>query len=187
MMATDRAHLLRACSVHRPPRMNCERKGRTRISIQPLLMAALVACAPQEAEPAAEAVVRTPDGVEYAARTALLASYPVRLRTTAVARNRGSGDVVLRFPDDCPLLVRVLTRGGDLRWDQGRDRTCAPSGEEVRLAAGDSVRFETYLSAPEILGDSLPDDVYLLVAYLRPAHHPPVFLEAGRANRVVPR
>jgi hypothetical protein len=167
--------------------MNCDRRGRTHLPIQPLLVAALVACAPQEAEPTAEAVVRTPDGVEYAARTALLASYPVRLRTTAVARNRGPGDVVLRFPDDCTLLVRVLARGGELRWDQGRDRPCAPSGEELRLAAGDSVRFETYISAPEVLGDSLPDDVYLLVAYLRPSDYPPVFLEAGRANLVVPR
>jgi hypothetical protein len=126
-------------------------------------------------------------GVEYSARTALLASYPVRLRTTATATNHGREPVVLRFPDACPVRVRALTRSGELRWDQGDATMCAEVITEVRVAPGDSAVFETHVTAHEVLGDSLPDDVYLLVAYLHPEGREPVVLQAGRANLVVPR
>jgi hypothetical protein len=149
---------------------------------------AYVACeAPEPAEPEPVSVARTADGVEYSATTALLASYPVRLRTTATATNRTTRDVVLRFPDDCPVLVRALARNGEPRWDQAGHEACGGAPTVLTLAAGASATFETELTAPDILGDSLPDDVYVLVAQLRPVGHPAVMLSAGRANLVVPR
>jgi hypothetical protein len=144
------------------------------------------ACGPRDAaDPEPAPVVRRND-VEYTARTALLASYPVRLRTTITARSHASREVVLRPADDCPVLVIVLSRDGRPRWNQAGAVPCDGAPREVRLPAADSVTFETELTAPEILGDSLPDDVYLLVAHFRPAGAAPIVLQAGRANLVAP-
>jgi hypothetical protein len=151
-------------------------------------LGALAACGRDdvaEAEPAA--AVQTADGVTYSATTALLGSYPVRLRTTATVRNEGSRPVVVRFADACPVLLRALTREGAPRWDQRGLADCDGAGPEAALAPGAAATFETHATALEVLGDSLPDALYLLVAYLRPAGQPPVVLEAGRALLVAQR
>jgi hypothetical protein len=150
--------------------------------------AAVPGCTPDRGttgEPTAE--YRTDGGVEFSARTALLGSYPVRLRTTATVANRGTRHVSMRFPDGCIVLVRAFTRQGELRWDQGHITECSHAIVEVSLAPGDSATFETLLTAPEVLGDSLPDDVYVLAAYLRPLDLDTIVLQAGRANLVAPR
>jgi hypothetical protein len=150
-----------------------------------LLAAAAAACQPGDDngghEPAER--VRTADGLEYAARTALLASYPVRLRTTATVVNRGDRAATIRFDDGCPVELLVLTRAGEVRWEQSAAEPCAEPALERSLAPGDSAVFETLASAPAILGDSLPDDVYVLVARLRPGGRD-VLVRAGRANLV---
>jgi hypothetical protein len=133
------------------------------------------------------ASLRTPDGIEYTATTRLLASYPVRLRVTTTAMNRGSRSAVLRFADTCPLRVRALTRERQLRWDQARVKPCDGPGAEVRLASGESVDFDLELTAADVLGDSLPDMLYVLVAALEPLDRSPVVLQAGRAFLVTPR
>lgn len=135
---------------------------------------------PDSAEPVATQVV---DDVEYRARSALLGSYPVRLRTWATVTNRGRREAVLRLPDDCAVLLQVRSRTGELRWDQAGASSCDGPPVERRLPPGDSVVFETFAAAPEILGDSLADDVYVLSAYLRPGGRT-VMLQAGRANLV---
>jgi hypothetical protein len=149
-----------------------------------VVLAAAAGCAPNDTPDGAEpAEVYVADGIEYRARTALLGSYPVRLRTWVTVTNRSNEEVLLRFPDDCPVLLQVRARTGEVRWDQAGAEPCAGSPTERRLPPGDSVVFETLASAPAILGDSLPDDVYVLSAYLRPGNRG-VLLQAGRANLV---
>jgi hypothetical protein len=149
---------------------------------------ALAACAPAgEPAPAMEMEARTADGVVYTATSALLASYPVRIRASATATNRSGRTVVIRFSDGCPVLARVLTRQGEPRWDQAALQPCDGPPVEHTLGAGEAVTFETLLAAPQVLGDSLPDDVYLLAVHLRPEGQRPLLLQAGRANLVVPR
>jgi hypothetical protein len=144
------------------------------------------AAEPQPA-PLAAGAVRTADGIEYTAATQLLGSYPVRIRATATAANTGAREVTLRFPDDCPLLMRALTREHELRWDQAGVAPCAGPPTEISLARGESTTFEVELTAPQVLGDSLPDMLYVLVARLRPVGQRPVELQAGRALLVTPR
>jgi hypothetical protein len=152
-----------------------------------LAAGALLSCGPGDDDAAPDTASRTVAGVEYAARSALLASYPVRVRTTVTATNVSSRDVLVRLPDECVVLVRALSRDGQPRWDQAGAATCPASARELRLAPGDSVRFDTEFTATDVLGDSLPDDVYVLHAYVRPDARDPVVLQAGRANLVVPR
>jgi hypothetical protein len=168
-----------------------EKQRVTRRAFSRTIAAALIAGAAceraAEPTPPAAGAVRTADGIEYTATTQLLGSYPVRIRATATATNTGAADVTLRFPDDCPLLLRAVTREYEPRWDQAGRAPCAGPPTEVRLARGESTTFESELTAQQVLGDSLPDMLYLLIARLRPVGQPPVELQAGRALLVTPR
>jgi hypothetical protein len=148
---------------------------------------AAAACAPGNERGDAAGGATAGGDVVFSARTALLGSYPVRLRTTVTAVNRGAGAAGLRFPDGCVVLVRAHSRDGRMLWDQGDTVACTEALVEVTLAPGDSATFETQFTASDVLGDSLPDDVYVLRAYVRPLGRETVVLEAGRANLVVPR
>jgi hypothetical protein len=132
----------------------------------------LAACAgtepPGPAEETRQSVSR--GGIEYRADTRVLESFPVQLRTSVVMTNRSGATVTLELPDGCPVLLRAYREaaGGRPVWDQGQVLVCTMAIQLVALAAGESRTFEGRSDAREILGDSLPDGSYRLVAVVRP-------------------
>ena len=154
-----------------------------RIVIHLGLIAALAACV----DPTGPDVVRTQDGLEYRAWTDILESFPVQLRTHVEISNRTVRTVEAEFPDGCVVLVRAFPEGSSrAAWDQARTVGCTAALVRIRLGPGESTRHVAATGAREILGDSLPDGVYRLQAYLRPRAGT-VVIEAGSAPLSIPR
>lgn len=150
----------------------------------------LSACAgaepPAPAEEARQSVAR--EGIEYLADTRVLESFPVQLRASVVMTNRSGAPVTLELPDGCTVLLRAYREpsGGRPVWDQGQVLVCTMAIQLVALAAGESRTFEGRSDAREILGDSLPDGSYRLVAVVRP-NGTAVEIPAGVTQLAVPR
>lgn len=110
------------------------------------------------------------DWAGFRLSTEILPSPPDRLRARAVIRNTTRRFLSARLPGCLPWLRAY--RDGLLVWDQWRDSGCEtalrlvelpPDGEETKLVV---------LPAAEILGDSLPDGVYQLTAFIPRAWTP---------------
>ncbi|MEX2609579.1 MAG: BsuPI-related putative proteinase inhibitor [Gemmatimonadota bacterium] len=138
------------------------------------------------ARPDDGAAVVTDDGVRYTAATAVMESFPVQLRTTLTLENVGTEVVRLTFPDGCVVLLAAARPGSDEAvWEE--ERACTMALEEVSLAPGEEREFtSSTVSARDILGASLPDGPYDLLAVLRP-HTGTVRVPAGRVALAVPR
>jgi hypothetical protein len=156
-----------------------------------ILCVAVAACAvgtdggePTSSDPAAAA---TSGDVTFSADTRVLESFPVQLRTSVVATNRGGSPVQLTFPDGCVVLLRAFHEGGTTPvWDQRDGTVCTMSLVEATLEPGASKTWEARTDAREILGRSLPDGRYRLEAYLRPRSGT-IVLAAGTVDLAVPR
>ncbi len=157
-----------------------------------LLVAALVAagCAgggdPQE--PGDAALLVREDGIEYAAETAVMESFPVQLATTVTATNRSGRSVRLAFPDGCVVLLRAYhdEARSRLAWSQQDHVGCTQALVEWSLPAGASRQASVRTDAAQILRDTLPDGRYWLEAVLRP-NGTVVAVPAGSADLAVPR
>lgn len=133
------------------------------------------------------AALTTDQGVEYSAETLIMESFPVQLRTVVTVKNVGDSSVRLSFPDGCVVLLRAYREGSSAAaWDQGNTVMCTGAFVEVDLAPGATRTFETSTDAAAILGDTLPDGRYRLVAYLRPTSGE-VALDAGSADLAIHR
>jgi hypothetical protein len=137
------------------------------------------------ARPDEGAAVVTDDGVRYTAATAVMESFPVQLRTTVSLENGGAERVDVTLRDGCVVLLAASRPGSDASaWQEARG--CTMALVEVSLAPGEVREFSSAtVSAREILGDSLPDGPYDLVAVLRPLAGT-VRVPAGRVMLAVP-
>ncbi|MSR35115.1 MAG: hypothetical protein EXR95_00520 [Gemmatimonadetes bacterium] len=161
-----------------------------RLKLLPILLAAGAAgcangVAPGEG-PSAGSIVQ--GGIEYAAETLILESFPVQLSTTVRMRNRSGARADVRLGSGCPVQLRVFKDAARtaLAWDQGRVLVCTKEIQIVDLASGDSAQRTTRTNAREILGDSLPDGRYHLSAYVQVVGAP-VLAAAGSADLAIPR
>ena len=126
------------------------------------------------------------DGIIYRVTSFNIAeSFPVQLQITVEIENESTTSQSVTFPDGCVVLVRAYDGGTEPVWDEGRTAACTQALVQVSLAPGESAEFHTgMLSAATILGDSLPNGEYRIVAYLRPRKI--VERDAGRVDLAVP-
>ena len=126
------------------------------------------------------------DGITYRVTSFNIAeSFPVQLQITVEIENESTTSQSVTFPDGCVVLVRAYDGGTEPVWDEGRTAACTQALVQVSLAPGESAEFHTgMLSAATILGDSLPNGEYRIVAYLRPGKM--VEREAGMVDLAVP-
>lgn len=132
----------------------------------------LAACAGTP-EPTAEARGAAPvRGVDFAAETAVLESFPVQLAGRVRITNLRDEPVRLSFPDRCVAMLRIYPADGGRTvpvWDQRRAVDCEPAETTVDLPPGEVTDVPApTVGAGEILGDSLPAGTYRVTAYLRP-------------------
>ena len=126
------------------------------------------------------------DGITYRVTGFVIAeSFPIQIGITVELENESTTPQSVTFPDGCVVLMRAYDSGTEPVWDMGQTMACTLALVEVDLAPGQSEEFITGLvSAPSILGDSLPNGEYRITAYLRPGQI--VELEAGMADLTVP-
>jgi hypothetical protein len=111
------------------------------------------------------------DGIRYAAETLVLESFPVQLRTVVTVTNVGTAERTLEMPGGCPVLLRAYAAsadGGAPAWDQARDIVCTLQLMILRLGPGESRPITGGAAAGDVLGDSLPNARYRLVAVVFP-------------------
>ncbi|MHB1169502.1 MAG: hypothetical protein ACYC28_09505 [Longimicrobiales bacterium] len=155
-----------------------------------LAAALLFACTsngdPQD--PADSALLVRADGVDYTADTAVMESFPVQLRTTVTASNRGDRTVDLSFPDGCVVLLRAYRDEArtQLAWDQADHVMCTMALVEWTIAPGASRQASAHTDAARILGNGLPDGRYWLEAVIRPDGRE-VAVPAGAVDLAIPR
>ena len=131
--------------------------------------------------------LRTARGIEYRAWTEILESFPVQLRTKVRITNATNSAIDITFPDGCVVLVRAYPGNASApAWDQQFNTGCTTALVPLHLEPGKSATYVSASGARAILGDSLPDGRYRLLAYLRP-YTGPVTVEAGSADLSVPR
>lgn len=160
-----------------------------RFVVLPLVLAAF-GCASDPTEGPAYgrgAEVRV-EGVTYRAETQVLESFPVQLRTVVTMTNTGTAPVTLTMPDGCIVLLRAYADAAATRpvFDQRTVLSCTMALVDVRIAAGQSVQFETRSDAREVLGDRLPDGRYHLRAVVRPDGRE-IEVPAGVVELAIPR
>lgn len=110
------------------------------------------------------------DSIRYSAETAILESFPVRLRTTVTLTNLAQRTDTLAVPGGCPVTLRAYrdpARTGTPAWDQSQVLFCTLQIRYVVLGPGESELLQGGASATDILGDSLPDGRYYLSAVVR--------------------
>jgi hypothetical protein len=154
-------------------------------SAWPLL--ALAACSSETAptQPDDLARLRVLQGVEYAADTRVMESFPVQLATAVTVTNRTGSPVTLTFPDGCVVTLRAYS--GDRQvWDQRILILCHAARVEVTLPPGGSRTFETRTDAAQVLGGTLPDGRYRIEAVLHPSGET-VRLDAGVVDLAIHR
>jgi hypothetical protein len=108
----------------------------------------------------------------------------VQLRTRVTASNETDQPITFST-GGCRVLLRVYRsagRTGTPAWDQERVVGCTMEIVEERIGPGQSREYTAgNISAAEILGDSLPNGRYFLVAaFLKDGQRVP--LEAGEAD-----
>jgi hypothetical protein len=168
-----------------------ESEVRMKAGVRAVLTAALLTACTSSGDPQepGESVflVRAGD-VEYSAETLVMESFPVQLRTTVTATNRGGRSVDITFPDGCVVLLRAYADEArtTLAWDQADHVYCTMALVEWHLAPGASRQATVRTDAAAILGDTLPDGEYWLAAVLRPDGRT-VEVPAGSVNLAVPR
>jgi hypothetical protein len=129
--------------------------------------------------------VRTVDGIQYQGELLVMESFPVQLSATVTVTNASGAPRTLEFPDGCVVLLRAY-QGADRVWDQTRSVGCTQAIVSVPLTAGKSRTFRGRTDGYEVLGDSLPDGLYRMTAYLRPDGNV-VELELGETDLAIPR
>ena len=149
-----------------------------------LATATFAAC--QESVSGLDPDVRLIDGITYRVTSfAIAESFPVQLGITVEIENESTTSRSVTFPDGCVVLMRAYQEGTDPVWDMGPTVGCTQALVQVDLAPGESEEFHTGLvSAATILGDSLANGEYRIIAYLRPGQI--VELDAGVADLAVP-
>jgi hypothetical protein len=162
---------------------------RARYVLTPLLAAALLVTAcrrstdsPPDGDQFAGSRVVV-DGLTLRAETAVLESFPVQLRTRVTASNE-TGQPISFTTGGCRVLLRAYRtarRTGAPAWDQERVAVCTMEIAEERIGPGQSREYTVGTNAAEILGDSLPNGQYFLVAaFLKDGQRVP--LEAGEVD-----
>jgi hypothetical protein len=156
-----------------------------------LASAIFVACAGGGDSPTdAPSQSRIVGGIEYSAETLVMESFPVQLQTIVTARNTSDDDAVLHFPYPCVVAVHAYadsTRTGAPAWSQERFMGCIAVIFDDTIAAGDTAQYMApRTDGYELLGDSLPDGRYWLMASLNPSGQR-VELPAGVVDLAVPR
>ena len=133
----------------------------------------------------------SPDpGIVLSARVNTAAGPPLRLVATLSAHNLGVRADTMLFPAYCWLFLRAYRtpeRAGPPVWDQEgiwrtRDGGCKLPTRPAVVPAGETREvYGDWVSAREILGDSLPPGRYwfAVTAYTSPPHPPFVVLPAG--------
>lgn len=164
-----------------------------------LLLAAALACGgatstttapPGDPGALTGAVVR--NGIEYAGDVRVMESFPVQLGATVTVTNRATEERTVTFSDGCLALLRAYRPdGGAAVWDQAGELGCTQALVPITLAPGESRELQApTVSAYEILGDTLPDGEYRIVAYVRVVDDSGVDtieIDAGTATLAVPR
>lgn len=114
-------------------------------------------------------------------RAELLQGGGVLVAGEVTVENRSSSPRTLRFPDSCPALLRAYSPGtGERVWDQRDDKTgCRERETEVRFEPGEVREFSVNGTSVAILGFTLPDGDYRIVAYLQPIGEPEIELSLG--------
>lgn len=131
------------------------------------------------------ASLRVVQGVEYAAETRVMESFPVQLATEVTITNRTASPVTLTFPDGCVVTLRAY-QGERQVWDQRTLILCTAAIVEVKLAPGASRSFDARTDAAQILNAGLPDGKYRIEAVLTPSGAT-VRLDAGTVDLAIPR
>ncbi len=130
------------------------------------------------------------EAISYSARTVLLESYPVQIRTWVDVRNDASTPQTVEFPDGCVVVIRAYrdaARTGAPAWDQFRRVGCRMAIVPVTVQPGETEQIGApTVSARDVLGDSVPDGRYWLSAVIRPGGER-LELPAGQADLAVPR
>jgi len=119
------------------------------------------------------------DGLVF--QTALLQTGEVLVGGEVTIENRSSSPRTLLFPDSCPALLRAYSPvTGERVWDQRDAKTgCRERETEVRFEPGEVREFGVNGTSVAILGFTLPDGDYRIVAYLQPIGEPEIELSLG--------
>jgi hypothetical protein len=128
-------------------------------------------------------------GIEYAADTRIMESFPVQLDTRVTMRNTSTSRARIELGSGCPVLLRAYRDAARTRlaWDQSVGMVCTMQIQIVELAPGESSeKAAPRVSAADILGDSLPDGRYYLSAFVQVVGAP-VTVPAGSADLGIPR
>ena len=133
---------------------------------------------------------RNVGGIEYSAETLVMESFPVQLQTIVTARNPSDANVVLNFPYPCVVALHAYTdstRSGVPAWSQERFIGCVAVVFDDTIAARDTAQYAApRTDGHEVLGDSLPDGRYWLMATLNPGGQR-IELPAGVVDLAIPR
>lgn len=156
-----------------------------RLALGALAVAALGAC-DDAAGPTAPDTFDTPQGVVYHAE--LLQAGPVIVAGEVTVENRAEEPRTLRFPDNCPALLRAyFASSGAVAWDQRDVKTgCRERETDVTIEPGETRRFGVNAISPAILGGSLSEGAYRFVAYLQPIGEPEIELALGTVALALP-
>lgn len=156
-----------------------------RLAVVVLSIAALSACEEDEG-PTGPGAFRDPEGLVY--RAELLQGGDVILAGEVTIENRSDEPRTLRFPDNCPALLRIYFPESDaLAWDQRDVKTgCRERETAITIEPGESMRFGVNGTSIAILGTSLREGTYRLVAYLQPIGEPEIELSLGTVTLALP-
>jgi len=110
-------------------------------------------------------------GLAFRARTETIGDDPVTVRTEITIENMSREPIASSIPADCPVRVYVY-RDRERRDrafcsgepDAGTTSLCVLHPLRFTLAPGESRAFDTVLTGPVILGGSLPEGRYFLLA-----------------------
>lgn len=127
-------------------------------------------------------------GIEYAADTRVMESFPVQLDTRVTMTNRTNQRTSVGLGSGCPINLRAYRNEArtQLAWDQAQGRVCTMQIQIVDLAPGASAERNTRATAYDILGDSLPDGRYYLSASVAVVGNG-LMVPAGSVDLAVPR
>lgn len=109
-----------------------------------------------------------PSALQYSAETSIAESFPVQLLTTVRVHNPTGDSIRVTSPDGCEVILKVYAsadRTGTPAWVQ--NPVCTEAIESYTIAPGQTLEVGTQASAGAILGSTLPDGRYYLVARVK--------------------